>query len=154
MVGTHSILSIVEAISNVDIMVGNSLDWLILLVCPEERICNSFEGCSVPVYECLFIRLGTCLPFFDFEVVVMDRLRVAPLQLHPGPWDFVKVFQLYVEYKSWKPFLKLFFFIFFPYHVPFRMMHEIKDWSSLAHRCLGLALYLLTRVIFLNVSCW
>lgn len=42
----------------------------------------------------------------------MDCLRVAPSQLHPKAWAFVKVFQLYGENKSCKPSLELFFNLF------------------------------------------
>lgn len=84
MLGTPSTLNIVMAITNVYIMVYNPLDWPILPVDLTETIYNSFEGCSVPLYVCLFIRLGACLPFSDFEVIVMNHLRVSPSQLHPG----------------------------------------------------------------------
>lgn len=43
-VGTPSILNIVEAITNTDIMVTIPLDWFILLIKSMERICSSFEG--------------------------------------------------------------------------------------------------------------
>lgn len=48
-VGTLSILNIVETIANVGITVAKSLDWFILLVSPEERISSSFESCSIPL---------------------------------------------------------------------------------------------------------
>lgn len=48
-VGTPSVLNIVEAITEVDITVGNPSDWLILPLSPGERIYHSFEGCSVPL---------------------------------------------------------------------------------------------------------
>lgn len=76
-IGTHSTLNIIVAI-NVDIMVGNSLDWSVLPLDFVERICSSFEGCLVLLYECLFTKLRVHFPFSIFEVVVMNRLRVSP----------------------------------------------------------------------------
>lgn len=90
-------------IINVGIIVDNSLNWSTLPVCPTKRICISFEGCSVPLYECLFTRLGVRLPFSDFEVAMMNRLRAAPLQPHHGAWAYMKVFQLFFERKYLKP---------------------------------------------------
>lgn len=80
---THSTLKTIVVITNVDIMVDNPSDWLVLLVNPAERMCNSFEGCLVPLYEFILTMLGVRLPFFDFEVVVMNLLRVTPSQLYP-----------------------------------------------------------------------
>lgn len=84
MLGTPSILSIVEAITSANIKVANPSSWSVFPVNLAERICNSFEECLVPLYEYLFTRLGICLPFLDFEVFVMDRLKVVPSQFHPG----------------------------------------------------------------------
>lgn len=91
-VWTPSSINIVEVITNVAIMVTNSYDWSVLPLGSTERICSSFEGCSVPLYECLFTKLRVRPPFFDFEVVVMNHLRVAPLQLHPRSMAYMKVF--------------------------------------------------------------
>lgn len=71
---------------------GNSLDCAILPVGPDERACSSFEGCSVPMYECVFTMFEMHMPFYDFEVVKMNRLKVSPLQLHPGAWAFMVAF--------------------------------------------------------------
>lgn len=109
MVETPSTLNNVEVITNVEIMVGNSSYFLVLPFGPTERICCSFEGCSVPLYEFIFTRLRVRLPFSDFEVAVINRLRVAPLQLHPGAQAYMEVFQLYAERKSWEPKLDLFY---------------------------------------------
>lgn len=77
-IGTPSALNIVEAIANVATTVGNPSDWSVLLVGLVERICNSFEGSSVPLYQFLFTRLGMHFPFSDIEMLVMNHLRFAP----------------------------------------------------------------------------
>lgn len=109
---TPSTLKIVTAIVDATIMVGDPLDWSVLLVDSTKRICNSFKCYSVPLYECLFTMLGARFPFSNFEVVVMNRLRVSPLKIHHGAWVYMKVFQFYVEHKSWKPSLDLFLISF------------------------------------------
>lgn len=77
-VGTTSVLNNVETITSGDIMINNPSDWFLLPVGPTTRIYDSFKGCSVPLYECIFTKLAIHFPFFDFDVVVMDRLRVPP----------------------------------------------------------------------------
>lgn len=42
----------------------------------------------------------------------MSHIKVTPSQLHLGAWAFMTVFRLYVEYKSWKPSLGIFFDLF------------------------------------------
>lgn len=57
-VGTPYVLNIVDVETKIDIMVGNPPDWVILPVGLEERVCNTFGVCLVPLYECLFTLLG------------------------------------------------------------------------------------------------
>lgn len=76
-VGTFSILNIVEVVTQANFMVGNSPDWAILLIGLNEGVCGSFEGYLVPLYGCLFTRLGTCLPFSDFKMAMMNHLKVS-----------------------------------------------------------------------------
>lgn len=67
------VLNTVEAITQANITVGDSLGWVILLVSPDERVCSSFEGYSILLYECLFIKLGVRPPFSNFEVAIMNH---------------------------------------------------------------------------------
>lgn len=71
-----------------------------LLVSIGEMICSSFKGYFVPLYKCLFTNLGIRAAFSDFEVAVIDELKVVPSQLNLGAWAFLKVFQLRVAHKS------------------------------------------------------
>lgn len=91
-VGTLSVLNIVDIVTESDIMVENTPNYAILPLGLDEMTCSSFEGCSVPLYECLFTRLRIRLPFFKFEVVVIDHFNTSPSQLHYEAWDFMKVF--------------------------------------------------------------
>lgn len=47
-VGTSFVRNTVKVVSKANITVGNSLDWEILPIGPDERVCGSLEGCSVP----------------------------------------------------------------------------------------------------------
>lgn len=69
-----------------DIMVGDPLDWSVLLVDLKKRICNYLDDCLVSLYEYLFIRIGLWFPFFDFEMVVLKQLKVSPSPLHLGAY--------------------------------------------------------------------
>lgn len=112
-VGTPCVLNNVKAITYVDIRVGDFSDWAILPVGLDESVCNSFEGCSAPQYECLFTRLWVSLSFSNFEMAMMNHLKIFPSQLHPGDYAFILTFQLIVGYKSWKHSLGIFFDLFF-----------------------------------------
>lgn len=83
-VRSSSVLSTIEVVIQSNIIICDMADWAILLVGLDERVCIYFEGCSVPLYECLFTRLGVLLPLSDFEVVRVNHLKVSPSQLHIG----------------------------------------------------------------------
>lgn len=77
-VGTTSIMSTKGVICEVEIMVGDPLKWPIILVGSDKMIYSSFDDYVVPFYGCLFTKIGLCLPFYDFKVIVLKHLEVAP----------------------------------------------------------------------------
>lgn len=79
-VGISSILNIVDAIIQDNITIGNSPNWVI------QEGMWIFRGLLGSLYECIFTRLGMHPPFFDFEMVVINHLKVSPLHLHLGAW--------------------------------------------------------------------
>lgn len=79
-IGTPFVFYIVDVVTKVDITVGNPIDWVILPIVMDERVCSYFEGCSGPLYECFFTRLGILLPFSDVHVAVMDHLKFQGLE--------------------------------------------------------------------------
>lgn len=97
--GTPSTLSTETSLSNVDIRVYNSLEWSILPVPKEKKICTSFDDCMVPFYECWFTRVGLRVPFSEFDVIVLKNLKVASSNLHLRSWACIRVFQLCVNHK-------------------------------------------------------
>lgn len=82
-VRTLSILNTIEVVTKADITVGNPSDWSIVPIGPEKRICSSFERILVYLYECIFIGLRICLSFSDFEVAIMDHLKLVPSRCYP-----------------------------------------------------------------------
>lgn len=64
-VGTPSILNTEVSLGDTNIMVGDFLEWLVLLMSGKKRICNSFDNCAVP-----FMR--ACLQEMDFGIPFLN----------------------------------------------------------------------------------
>ena len=70
------------------------------LVAPDsdERVCfpTSVEGerPSFYAYEYFFSQLNVTFPFTAFETDLLWSCNIAPSQLHPNSWGFIKIFQL------------------------------------------------------------
>lgn len=89
--------------------VGEPSLWGLTIPSAENWICNGYGKCTIPWYEYLFSSLWVNLPFTAFEVDVLNYLMVAPSQLHPTSWAYVKAFQYWCEYLNGKPYVVLFF---------------------------------------------
>jgi len=84
----------------------------------DERICSKArEGSTsfIMMYEALFTRIGVYLPFTDFEIGVLNLLEVAPSQLHPNAWGFMKAFQKFCWVQDWPYSPLLFLSMWKPY---------------------------------------
>ncbi|RDX60355.1 hypothetical protein CR513_61506, partial [Mucuna pruriens] len=80
-----------------------------------EAVCmNSAEGPRpfFYLYDTLHSRLRIQLPFTHFERSVLRALNVAPTQLHPNSWAFVRAFELLCEDLGKAPSLGVFFWFF------------------------------------------
>ncbi|XP_057431461.1 uncharacterized protein LOC130724272 isoform X2 [Lotus japonicus] len=64
------------------------------------------------MYETLFSRLNIKLPFSDFECDVLRTLNVAPTQLHPNSWAYIRAFNLLCGNYDINPSARLFFCFF------------------------------------------
>ncbi|RDX86276.1 hypothetical protein CR513_32412, partial [Mucuna pruriens] len=64
------------------------------------------------LYDTLPLKLGIKLPFTSFERSVLRALNVAPTQLHPNSWGFVRAFELICEDLGRAPSLGVFFWFF------------------------------------------
>jgi hypothetical protein len=66
------------------------------------------------MYTKVMENLNLSLPFIDFELAIMNVLNVAPTQLHPNGWAFVRAFELVCLGLDLEPRLGVFFYF---YHV-------------------------------------
>ncbi|RDX83030.1 hypothetical protein CR513_36103, partial [Mucuna pruriens] len=80
------------------------------------------------LYETLPSKLGIKLPFTSFERSVLRALNVAPTQLHPNSWGFVRAFELICEDLGRAPSLSVFFWFF-----SLRKAAKV-GWTSLSSR--------------------
>lgn len=97
---TLDIVSILVGKSGMDhafSKVGPSLDWALLPPEVDKRIYSKYDGCVIHLHECLFSMIGFYLPFDKFEVGVLSHIVIAPSQLHPVIWAYIKVFQYCVS---------------------------------------------------------
>ncbi|RDX72394.1 hypothetical protein CR513_48130, partial [Mucuna pruriens] len=87
-----------------------------LLHCqPDESVNNRASSEDSPffyVYEPVFSKLGLKLPLTAFEQTILRALNVAPTQLHPNSWAFVRAFELLCEDLGQAPSLGVFFWFF------------------------------------------
>ncbi|RDX70209.1 hypothetical protein CR513_50571, partial [Mucuna pruriens] len=96
-----------------------------------EAVCMSSAEVARPffyLYDTLHSRLAIHLPFTHFERSVLQTLNVAPTQLHPNSWAFVRAFELLCEDLKRVPTLGVFFWFFTP-----RKMDKV-GWTSLSNR--------------------
>lgn len=55
----------------------------VLFLEEDKKLCSTYEGCVIPLHECLFSKICLTLPFNDFNVGFFNLGGVAPSQLHP-----------------------------------------------------------------------
>ncbi|XP_024625867.1 uncharacterized protein [Medicago truncatula] len=100
------------------------------------------------VYDCFFKKLGVRLPFTDFQCEILRILNVAPTQLHPGAWSFVRSFEVICRGIGFSPSAYAFFNFFLaklssnswvymsnfsgrplvrPYHASWKGTHSFKE---------------------------
>ncbi|XP_020972149.1 uncharacterized protein LOC110269081 [Arachis ipaensis] len=100
---------------------------------PEDRVClgraNEAALHFFFMYECMITRLGVFLPFSHFEMSVLHHCRVAPTQLHPNSWGFLKIYQFISHALDFPTSLRIFFYLF---HMtkPFSGLNNKQQWVS------------------------
>lgn len=55
-------------------------------------ICNMYNGCVIHLHEFIFYLIYFRLPLNDFEVGILNHLKISHSQLHPVRRTYVKVF--------------------------------------------------------------
>ena len=63
-------------------------------------------------YQTVFKRVGQRLPFNNFERELLTKLNVAPTQLHPNSWAFIRAFSLLMGYLGLSPSVDVFIHFF------------------------------------------
>ncbi|QHN85456.1 uncharacterized protein DS421_16g537590 [Arachis hypogaea] len=100
---------------------------------PEDWVCFGRADEAAPhfffMYESMVTRLGVFLPFSEFEMSVLRHCQVAPTQLHPNSWGFLKIYQFISQALEFPIFLRIFFYLF---HMtkPFSGLNNKQQWVS------------------------
>jgi len=80
----------------------HDVDISVLPCTPDEPVCGDERSNNgVPFfyfYQTVFKRIGMRLPFFGFKRELLTEINVAPAQLHPKIWAFVKAFGILCGY--------------------------------------------------------
>ncbi|KAJ1418538.1 hypothetical protein SESBI_15835 [Sesbania bispinosa] len=96
---------------------GKEKEWA--LRCPKEddRICSQGdldENFFIPMYKTVFADLGVWMSLMWFELEVLGHLEVAPSQLHPNGWGFIRSFEILCHALGLELSSVVFFYFFRP----------------------------------------
>jgi len=64
------------------------------------------------LYQTVFKRTGLRLPFSGFERELLTEINVAPAQLHPNSWAFIRAFEILNGYLGLPPSMDIFLHFF------------------------------------------
>ncbi|MED6203646.1 hypothetical protein PIB30_001344 [Stylosanthes scabra] len=122
----HAVCSTVEEESKYELVAPTS----------KERVCyynlgHPEERHFIYMYECLFSKLAVRVPFTQFEQDVLFECRVAPTQLHPNSWGFMKAFQSVCWYLQLDLSLRAFLYFF---HLTRPFSQKKSRWASFRAR--------------------
>ena len=76
---------------------------------------NEWANNEVPFfyfYQVVFKRIGMRLPFSRFERELLTEINIAPAQLHPNGWAFVKAFGVLCGFFGCEPSVNIFLHFF------------------------------------------
>ncbi|MED6186611.1 hypothetical protein PIB30_068397 [Stylosanthes scabra] len=81
---------------------------------PEDRACYvDPEGDScIFVYEPIFTKVGVRVPFTEFEIEVLKGGEVAPSQIHPNSWGFIRAYEVVCQEFGFPTSLAIFHHLF------------------------------------------
>ncbi|KAJ1415066.1 hypothetical protein SESBI_18428 [Sesbania bispinosa] len=95
-----------------------------------EYICSGPSTPTSPaftfIYETFLTKLKVPLPFTYFECQVLNLLNVAPTQLHPNSWGFVRAFEILCQYHNIAPSIRV-----FSYYFQAKLGNRPVGWTSL-----------------------
>ena len=70
------------------------------------------EGPFCFIYSTIFKKLILCPPFPSFERALLTKINVAPAQLHPNSWAFVRAFSILCHHFGHLPSVDVFLYFF------------------------------------------
>lgn len=82
---------------------------------PKEPICKDGRNENTPFYysyTIVFSELGVRLPLDPFEKELLSTINIAPAQLHPNSWAFVRAFHILCTHLGIVPSTNMFFYFF------------------------------------------
>ena len=79
-------------------------------ICADEKANNGELFCFL--YATFFKKVKLRLPFTRFERELLTELDIAPAQLHPNSWAFVRVFQIICAHLGLPASVDVFLFLF------------------------------------------
>jgi len=79
-------------------------------ICADDRATNGVP--FVFIYSAIFKRSKLRLPFTFFEKELIMELNVAPCQLHPNAWAFIRAFQILYNYFGLNASVDVFLYFF------------------------------------------
>ena len=95
---------------------GDEKNYELVPPSSDERVCFSTRVVDnrpfFYAYDFFFGQLGVTLPFSPFEIDLLWSCNVAPSQLHPNSWGFIKIFQLLCDGFGIHASQSLFFYLF------------------------------------------
>jgi len=83
---------------------------------PGEPICTDDQGKNGEpfcfVYATMFKKVKLCFPFTCFERELLTKLDIAPAQLHPNSWAFVRAYLIICAHLGHPASVDMFLFLF------------------------------------------
>ena len=79
-------------------------------ICADDKGNNGESLCFI--YATLFKKVKFRLPFTRFERELLTKLNIAPSQLHPNSWAFVRAFQILCAHLGLPASVDVFLFLF------------------------------------------
>lgn len=73
-------------------------NWSVSPPNSKDRICSDFPGNQFAIYEYTFKDVRFRLPFFSFQMALLAKLTLAPSQLHPNNFSFMRPFEIMCDY--------------------------------------------------------
>ncbi|MED6159213.1 hypothetical protein PIB30_040235 [Stylosanthes scabra] len=80
----------------------------------KDRACyvHPLDISCIFVYESIFTKIGVQVPFTEFQIEVLSEFEVAPSQIHPNFWGFIRAFEVVCREFGCPTSLNVFLYLF------------------------------------------